>query len=362
MILVYKYRVKDRRGRRLLRGLAVACNQVWNYCVETQRKTEQKWRAGEANTHWLTHFEFCALTAGSSKELGVPGQTIQSVSKQFVAARGKKHGTPKFRASSGSRAARGWVPFQRQTRRVSGSSVTYANHTYRLFGTKRRPIPDTAGGGAFVEDAQGHWWVCFHVEVDETLTQATNEVGIDLGLKTLATMSDGTAIPMLHHYRRYEKQLKVAQRARNKRKVKAIHAKIANARRDQHHKATTKLVQQNRFIAVGDVNSSKLAKTRLAKSVFDAGWAQFRSMLLYKARLRGVEITVVKEAFSTQTCSKCGAIGGPKGVAGLGIRSWTCPSCGAFHDRDVNAAKNILNFARSASRPAEGSCNPISAH
>lgn len=355
MLLTFKYRLKDRSAKKVLKQHAIACNQVWNFCVATQRETQRRWTAGAATVKWLSQYDLCALTKGTSKELGVHAQTVQSVCERFVAARAKKRGAPRFRASFGSVAARGFVPFLRQSRRIEGNSVTYLGKRFRWFGNKRRPLPETARGGAFVEDALGRWWVFFHVDVAQEPSMANGEIGIDLGLKTLATCSDGHVVQALQHYRRHDLALGKAQCAGNKRRVKAIHARIANCRRDQHHKATTEIVRANSFIAVGDVNPAKLAKTRMAKSVLDAGWSQFRSMLLYKARLRGAEIVVVNEAFSTQACSECGCIGGPKGTAGLRIRNWDCEHCGASHNRDENAARNILNFALSAQRLAEES-------
>ena len=98
------------------------------------------------------------------------------------------------------------------------------------------------------------------------------------------------------------------------------------------------------MIVVGDVGSARLAKTNLAKSVNDAGWALFKTLLSYKAIARKVVYREVSERLSTQTCSGCGAIGGPKGREGLGVREWVCCECGAVHDRDVNAALNILRM------------------
>ena len=96
------------------------------------------------------------------------------------------------------------------------------------------------------------------------------------------------------------------------------------------------------MIVVGDVSSSQLAKTRMAKSVLDAGWYMFREMLRYKAIRHSVDLVVVNEAFTTRTCSSCGVLSGPQGVNSLRIREWTCRACGETHDRDVNAARNIL--------------------
>jgi IS605 OrfB family transposase len=126
--------------------------------------------------------------------------------------------------------------------------------------------------------------------------------------------------------------------------VRNIHAKVKNKRKDALHKFTTELVKNNAFIAVGDVSSEWAAKTTVAKSALDAGWGIFRSMIKYKSHLAGVDYMDVPERYTTQTCSSCGVISdtSPKGRTGLGIREWTCSSCGTTHDRDVNAARNIL--------------------
>jgi IS605 OrfB family transposase len=101
-------------------------------------------------------------------------------------------------------------------------------------------------------------------------------------------------------------------------------------------------VKENAYIAVGNVSSSKLAKTKMAKSVLDAGWSMFRTMLSYKCANAGALFEEVNESYSTQTCSCCGSISGPKGLNGLGIREWTCMVCETHHERDVNSACVIL--------------------
>ena len=138
-------------------------------------------------------------------------------------------------------------------------------------------------------------------------------------------------------------RIATAQRARKKKQVKTLHAKVKAQRNDHLHKESTRLVQSHAAIFVGNVSASGLAKTSMAKSVLDAGWSAFRQKLAYKAIRHQVLFKEVGEAYSTQTCSCCGAIpvSSPKGRAGLGIRQWTCRSCEAVHDRDVNAARNI---------------------
>ena len=179
---------------------------------------------------------------------------------------------------------------------------------------------------------------------------ASASVGIDLGLKTCATASNGHKIEG-RFYRALEPRLGIAQRAGKKKRVKAIHAKIKNQRKDMLHKFSTAMVKDYGAIFVGDVASGKLVKTKMAKSTLDAGWSMLKTMLEYKSHQAGIVFEEVSESYSTQTCSQCASIEGPKGLKGLGIRQWTC-SCAAEHDRDVNAARNIA--ARGHARLAGG--------
>lgn len=344
-VLTYKYRLKDRSAAKHLREKATACNQVWNWCVAQQRDIHDRYRAGAKRRRWLSAFTLSAQCKGVGRELGIHQQTVGEICGRFAISRDKLRHAPKFRSSFGANRARGWIPFQPQSRQVDGNAVTYLGKTYRWFGNKRRPLPETAKGGAFVEDALGRWWVCFQVEVADKTAVVGPEIGIDLGLKTLATLSDGMKINNITPLRMLAEKLATAQRAGNKRRAKGIHVRIANVRRDHLHKITTHLARSHAFIAVGNVNSKKLAKTRFAKSVMDASWSTFRQMLKYKS-LGYVE---VDERFTTQICSECGSIAGPKGCADLNKRSWIC-DCGASHDRDVNSARNILARALSAQR------------
>ena len=347
MILTFKYRIKDRRARKFLAQHAVACNKIWNWCVAQHRDTLDRYRAGAKRRPWLSTFDLGRTFNGIGKDIGLHQQTVRSVCEQWSRDR-----SIRFRASFGLNRARGWVPFQLQSRKIDGNSVTYLGHTYRFFGNKRRPLTGNAKGGSFVEDALGRWWVCFHVEVEQAKA-AIGEVGIDLGLKDFAVFSTGEKIAAPQFYRRHEERLVIAQRAGNASLVKALHMKVANRRRDFHHKLSTRLSRSYAFIAVGDVNPKRLAQTRMAKSVFDAGWSNFRSMLRYKA----AQFAEVDEKFTTQTCSSCGALPPerPRGIAGLGIRVWECSACGKSHDRDVNAALNILKLGRSVTPLVEES-------
>ena len=130
--------------------------------------------------------------------------------------------------------------------------------------------------------------------------------------------------------------------------------KIKNQRKGEPHQISSALVKNNAAIFVGDVASAKLVKTKMAKSLLDAGWSMLKTMLEYKSYQAGTVFEIVNESYTTQTCSRCGVIpaSSPKGRAGLGKREWVCSGCGAAHDRDTNAAKNIL--AAGYRRLAEG--------
>jgi IS605 OrfB family transposase len=171
----------------------------------------------------------------------------------------------------------------------------------------------------------------------------TGSIGIDLGLRAAATTSNGEVL-IGRRYHEYEARLAKSQRANTKKKTRAIHAKIKNKRRDDLHKFSRQIVNQNSAVFVGDIKSKDLTKTKMAKSTYDAGWYSLKQMLKYKCAHAGIYYQEVNEAYTTQTCSSCGEIPttSPKGRAGLRIREWTCSSCGTTHDRDVNAAKNIL--------------------
>jgi IS605 OrfB family transposase len=125
-------------------------------------------------------------------------------------------------------------------------------------------------------------------------------------------------------------------------RTKALHAKIANQRKDMLHKFSTALVRNNAAIFVGDAASAKLVKSKMAKSTLDAGWSSLKTMLEYKSHQAGIVFEVVSESYTTQECSACQARTGPKGLLGLVARQWVCGVCGSSLDRDVNAAKNIL--------------------
>jgi len=337
---VYRYRVKSLNG--LLNKQARAVNFVWGFCNDTQ-KHALKW-----SKRWPTGFDLNVLTTGSSKELGIHSGTINAVCEQYAKSR-KQFNRPYLRYR-GKRSL-GWVPLKGRDLKRHGDAFRFAGNTFRVFNSRPLPEGKIKDGTCFSQDRRGNWFLNIVIEVADTEARPIlNGVGIDLGLKEFAALSNGEKIDNPRHYRTLEAKLGIAQRARNKRQVTNISAKIKNCRSDFLHKLSHRLINEFDYIAVGNVNAKGLAKTKLAKSVNDAAWSSFRNMLRYKAITHGATVEEVNESFSSQTCSACGALpeSRPKGIAGLRIREWVCSECGAVHDRDVNAALNILRSGRRA--------------
>jgi putative transposase len=341
---VLRLRLKDRHAT-FLREQAYHVNQVFNYANELGFKVWQR------EHRFIGSDEIDQYTKGATKE-GLPlhSQTVQAVTQEYVERRIQHRKVKlRWRVSRGPRRSLGWIPFKASAIRYRNGQVFFGKTPLSLWDSYGLADYEL-GAGSISEDARGRWYVNFSVKVKKQTKPPTGEVeqstGIDLGLKDFMATSDGYVVSLEKHYRKLEGDLATAQRANRKARVRAIHAKIKNSRKDQLHKLSTALVEEYGAIFVGNVNASALAKTRMAKSVLDAGWSMFRTMLQYKCDDAGVWFDEVDEAYTTQTCSCCKRRTGPKGLEGLGIREWACPECGAYHHRDINSADNILAAGR----------------
>ena len=342
MQLTYRYRIKDKHARRL-NAQAWAINFVWNYCNETQQK------AARSGRKWLTGYDLWKLVAGCTKEgLDLHSHSAMRVCLQYDKSR-RQQKKPWLRWRS--KRSLGWLPFNTGHVQLRDGAFVFRGERYDVW--LHRDLPEGAkiGAGSFSQDTRGRWYINCPVEVVEATQAPLKYVGIDLGLKDLAALSTGEKITAPQFYRQSEAIFANAQRRKKTKRVRAIAAKIANRRKDFLHKASTKLAKEYGLIVVGNVSPSKLAQTTMAKSVLDAGWSRFKDMLAWKLRLRsGGMLLEASERFSTQVCSKCGCLPSsrPRGIADLGIREWACDDCGAVHDRDVNAARNILRIGLDA--------------
>src|SRR6266404_1347944 len=295
--ITYRYRVKDQTSRAHLLQMTSAINYVWNYCNKVSLLAYRR------DKTFLSAYDLHKLTAGTSKDLRLSADTIQQVCTEYVTRRRQcKKIKLKWRAK---RRSLGWIPFKAAYIRLEDDTITYCGHRFRLClfgatvwaqGAQRpsRPVAGVIKTGSFTQDARGRWYVNFQCEVPDALEPAGQ-------------------------------------------------AEIANRRTDWTHKATTAIARR-----------AKLTKMALAKSTYDAAWHSVRCQLTYKAqRLAGVCVSG-RETFSSVTCSGCGARSGPSGLSGLEVRAWVCSSCGVAHNRDVNAARNILALRTGRGTPTKG--------
>jgi putative transposase len=331
-----KVRVRDKHSP-MLCEMARAVNFCWNYVNELSARSIRE------HGRFLSTFDLHPYMKGAHKDLGLHSQTLQRVAKEYVTRRQQfKKSKLAWRKTGGVRRSLGWIPINTSAASWKNGQVYHNGHHFKVW--------DSYGlaqyrfrTASFTEDARGRWYFNVVVEVAPKQSTGMGAVGIDLGCKDAATTSDGEKL-MGRRYRELEQKLGIAQRAGKKCRVKAIHATIKNRRKNDCHQLSRKLVNRNAAIFVGNVSSSRLIKTKLAKSVLDASWSLLKTMLKYKSAHAGVVFEEIDESYTTQACSCCGCISqnSPKGRAGLGIREWDCSECGATHDRDINAARNIL--------------------
>jgi putative transposase len=339
-MLTFRYRVKDETSGKHLQRMAWAVNTVWNFCQEVSLLALQR------EKRFLTDFDLITLCAGASIDLGISSETIAEVCREYVTRRQQfKKRRLNWRSRKKSLS---WIPLKMRFLKVTGDSIRYQKRRFRFWNS--RPFKGTPKTGSFSQDARGRWYLNIQCEVEDPgVPIGCAEIGIDLGLMNQVTCSDQAEPNRRDNLtRRYAEPLAKAQRAHKAKRVKAIHAKITNSRKDWTHKLSTVIVLRAILIVIGNVSSAKLAKTRFAKSVYDASWADFKAQLVYKAIRLGVRYVEVNESFSTVTCSTCLHKTGPSGLSGLGVRVWQCSHCGTCHDRDLNAAKNILRCGHAA--------------
>jgi putative transposase len=367
MRLRYNYRLYPTPGQQRALARAFGCARV--VFNDALRARQQSHAAGlpyvtdAALSAWLT-------TAKATPERAWLGEVSSVVLQQALADLNAAYRNF-FASLSGKRKGPKIAPPRFRSRKDQRQAIRFtANARWQITPGDRlrlpkigdvpvrwsRPLPSAPSSVTVVKDASGRYFASFVVETAaRPLTAPESVTGIDLGLTHFAVLSDGRKIASPRFLRRAEKKLKRAQRAlsrkekgsrnRDKARVKVAraHARVADARREFHHQLSTALIRENQAVAVEDLAVKGLARTRLAKSVHDAGWAGFVAMLEYKARLYGREFRRIGRFVPTsQTCSGCGAKDGPKP---LHVRVWQCTGCGAWLDRDVNAAVNVARAA-----------------
>ncbi|MFF1264084.1 RNA-guided endonuclease InsQ/TnpB family protein [Streptomyces sp. NPDC058321] len=301
-------------------------------------------------TAWKKTGELAFLNEVSSVPLQQTLRHLQTAFTHFFAKRAKY---PRFKSKKKSRKS---AEYTTSGFRFRAGELTLAKMARPLDIVWSRPLPEGASPSTVTvsQDAAGRWFVSLLCEdpAIEPLAAADAAVGIDVGLDHLLTLSTGEKIANPRHERQDRAALAQAQRrmakkapgsanrAKARRKVAKIHARIADRRRDHLHQLTTRLVRENQTLVIEDLMVRNMVKNRkLARAISDAAWSDLRSMLEYKAAWYGREVIAVDRFFpSSKLCSHCGTV---QGTMPLNVRIWTC-ECGTTHDRDVNAARNLL--------------------
>ncbi|MFI0768393.1 RNA-guided endonuclease InsQ/TnpB family protein [Streptomyces sp. NPDC021218] len=301
-------------------------------------------------TAWKKTQELAFLNDVSSVPLQQCLRHLQTAFTSFFAKRARY---PRFKSKKKSRKS---AEYTTSGFRFRAGKLTLAKMTEPLDIVWSRPFPEGAKPSTVTvsQDSAGRWFVSMLCEDPgvKPLPATDAAVGVDVGLDHLLTLSTGEKVANPRHERRDRVRLALAQRrlakkekgstnrARARRKVARIHARIADRRRDGLHKLTSRLVRENQTIVIEDLTVRNMVKNRnLARAISDAAWSEFRAMLEYKAAWYGREVIAVDRFFpSSRLCSTCGTL---QEKMPLHVRTWTC-DCGTTHDRDVNAAKNLL--------------------
>jgi putative transposase len=351
----YRYRIEPSAAQEAeLRRFAGARRWVWNWALarkqEHYQSTKQTLRYQDLAAE-LTHLKRQPETAWLAEiDSQLLQQVLRDLDQAFKSFFAKRARLPRFKSRKTDRA-RFRIP-QRVV--LEGTNVRIPKIGFvrvRL----HRPLIGVSKSVTFVREPDGHWYVAFVVEqhiADRTERPIKQAIGVDLGLKTFLVGSDGRAVGNPRYYRTEMRKLKRAQRGLSRKRrgsanrqkarqrVARLHQKITHQRLDFLHRESARLVSEHDLIAIEDLSVRGLARTKLSTSVLDAGWSTLRQFLTYKADRQDKQLIVIGRFYpSSRLCGACGAI---NDTLTLADRVWTC-ACGATHDRDLNAAQNILH-------------------
>jgi putative transposase len=387
MQLRYAFRLYPEPGQRLALARAFGCARVvFNDAVRARKDAHAAGlpypKAAELSQTLITRAKQSPgrawLGEVSSVVLQQSLRDVEAAYRAFFASlkgerKGARVGAPRFKSRKDSRQS------IRFTANARWSITPGGRLNLPKIGEVRvewsRTLPVVPSSVTVIKDSAGRYFASFVIDTDPAADAARmpatdQAIGIDLGLTHFAVLSDGTKIDSPRFLRRAEKKLKKAgrelsrkqkgskNRAKARLKVARAHAQVADARKEFHHQLSTRLIRENQAIAVEDLSVKGLARTKLAKSVHDAGWSQFVTMLAYKAARYGRTLIKINRFEPTsQMCSTCGHHDGPKP---LHVREWTCPACGTIHDRDHNASINVKQAAGLAASACGAKVRPES--
>ncbi|NMG56225.1 IS200/IS605 family element RNA-guided endonuclease TnpB [Aromatoleum aromaticum] len=369
----YRFRCYPTSGQEVILARTFGCARfAYNHMLRlrTDAWFERQERIGyhetsAALTKLKKQPEFVWLNEVSSVPVQQALRHLQTAFGNFFAKRAKH---PSFKRKDGPQAAE----YTASAFKWDGKALKLAKMTAPLDIRFSRTIPRAAKVTTVTvsKDAAGRYFVS--MLCDDTVSakpDAAGKVGIDLGLTHFAILSTGEKIAAPNTFRKHEaklaklqrrlakKQKGSARRAKAKRKVARLHAKVADARRDFLHKLSTRLINENQVIAIESLAVANMQKNRhLAKSISDASWSEFVRQLEYKAQWYGRTLVGIDRWYpSSKRCSDCGHT---VSKLALNVREWVCPECGTIHDRDINAARNVLAAGLAVSAHRE-SISPV---
>lgn len=353
----YRFRFYPTPEQGMILAKTFGCARfAYNYMLRlrTDAWFKEKKRVGYHETSaLLTKLKKTPEYAWLNEVSSVPvQQALRHLQNAFTNFFAKRAAYPTFKRKDGPQSAE----YTTSAFKWDGKSLKLAKMDAPLAIRWSRQIPKAAKVTTVTvsKDSAGRYFVS--LLCDDTVSpkpEVTGKVGIDLGLTHFAILSTGEKVAAPNTFRRYEKKLAKLQRRLAKKtkgsnrrekaklKVARLHAKIADARRDFLHKLSTRLINENQVIAIESLSVSNMQKNRcLSKSIGDASWSEFVRQLEYKARWYGRELIGIDRWYpSSKRCSNCGYTM-PK--MPLSVREWVCPECGSIHDRDINAARNVL--------------------
>ncbi|NET47140.1 RNA-guided endonuclease TnpB family protein [Okeania sp. SIO2B3] len=359
----FKYRIYPTPGQKYRLAKLFGCVRVvWNdslaCCQQQYRSGEKKPTNSQLQKKFITQSKKTEYREWLSEVSAIPLQQSlndlnQAYQNFFKSTKGQRKGKPVKPPKFKSRKSLATARFTKGGFKV-GQHKVYLAKVGKIKIVWSRELPAAPSSVTVIKDSANRYFLSFVVEIQpEILPQTDNSVGIDLGISTFATFSDGTKVDAPKPLKKRIKKLrKLSKSLSHKTKgskryekarvrVAKFHAKLKDTRTDFLHKLSTEIIRENQTIILEDLNVSGMIKNRkLSRVISDLGWRQFRTLLEGKAEKYGRDFRVISRWEPTsQVCSNCGFKGGK---LDLQVREWECLNCGAKHDRDENAAINIL--------------------